>query len=599
VTEREATVGGKAVMWARLERAGLAVPRGFCVPAEAELDLAELERELAVLRREGVSSVAVRSSGAEEDGLELALAGLLESSLDVPAAAADVHAAALSCRASGGSARARSALGRPIEVGVLIQEMIHPRVSGVLFTRDPRHADFGAPDRMVLEWVEGHLEGLVGGRATPTQLTLSEDTHDAALAGLGVDTRELWRLAKQVEALVEGPADLEWAQTHERLVTLQARAITSLGRGIEPGLTLVDLAGHERVELPSKVACHDKVALRARAAELGIAISQGFVALARGPETRDVDAVAKQICSWGEFIAVLLAPFDLDGKIIRHFGTGPTAARDLGRFVDQVAPRCESFAFLLKELQPTAATGAATRLPDGGTRVELIHGHFFTKGFATPTSYTLGPAGDLLASELGDQRVAVELVDGKQHKYPVMTPPSATPEQLAAIHHGVTALEVHYPSAGLEFGLSTQGAFFLVDLYQNAAVAPPAQPNVLSHGQVSGRIRMFEVPEDALEQSIEAHVHSRRSGETQAEHEAEIIVVRRPYSFLDQLIYSAPKGTLGFICDGGALLCHLAVVMREHGVPGLVLAGATQQFVDGDQVTLTTLAGGPATVTLA
>ena len=75
---------------------------------------------------------------------------------------------------------------------------------------------------------------------------------------------------------------------------------------------------------------------------------------------------------------------------------------------------------------------------------------------------------------------------------------------------------------------------------------------------------------------IERHAHSRRAGATASPGDAEILVVRRPYHLLDQLIYDAAPDTLGFICEGGALLCHLAVVMREHGVPGLILPGATK-----------------------
>ena len=584
-------IGGKAASWRLLERAGLAVPRGFCVSADEALDLDRMEHALQEMAKRGaVGSVAVRSSGVGEDGSAHSMAGLFESFLDVPADAASVLDAARRCRARGASARAISATGGPVTMGVLVQEMIVPVRSGVLFTADP----LGESDGMVLEVVEGHLRDLVDGRARPPRHILTPASPSTVA---GVNVAELQRLGREVEGLLGAPADIEWAEQDGRLVILQARPITSLHSTGDVGLTLVPVSASEASRLPQAVAQHDKIALRLVASELGIGISNGFVALANLASSDHVRAAASQISHWGEFIAVLLSPFDLDGAIFRKFGTGPTAESDLAAFVDTVGARHPQFSFLLKEMQDTEATGVAIRTPDGSVFVELIRGHFITKGHASPTTYQLDPAGRIATHVPGSQDFEMQVVAGRKVRVPVTSQIAATEGQLSEIRNAAVGLAARYPSAGVEFGFTPAGEFFLVDLYQSAAAMPPGRGDVLSAGRVVGRVRVLDIPDDAVEASIEKHVHSKHAAAAVGTADAEILVVRHPLYALDQLVYDASPGMLGFICEGGALLCHLAVVMRERGVPGLVMPGATRSFRDGELIELDTRPGSRAAVT--
>jgi len=587
-----ARLGGKATSWWRMAAAGLPVPLGFCIPADEAVEPAALSAALTVLReRTGAVTVAVRSSGIGEDGLAQSFAGLFESILDVPIDERAVAKAIDRCRAAGSTARVRSATGGTVPVGVLIQEMIHPVRSGVLFTRDPRRAH----DGMVVEVVDGHLRGLVDGTRDAQRVCLGTDLADRVLDLQ--ERSELLRLGAQIEALIDGPADIEWASRDGRVFILQARAITSLDRDGTTGLELVPVTPKLSHRLPRAVLQHDKIALRLAAAELAIGISNGFVALATAPTPEQVSARAADIAHWDEFIAVLLDPFYLDGQILRCFGTGRSADADLRSFVERVGRRHHRFAFLLKELQETAATGVAVRLADGGVRIEAIAGHFFTKGFASPAVYHLNHVGACIAHQEGRQDFAFDLRHGKKERVPVSGPPSIPPPQLAVVFRATQALAQRYAGAGIEFGFTPSGQFFLVDLYQSKAVAPPDREAVLSEGRVVGTVRVLDLPDDAAEESVERHVHSRTGQLGQLMQEPRVIVVRRPLHVLDRLIYEAEPGTIGFVCEGGALLCHLAVVMRERGAPGLVLADATKTLVEGERVVLDTRPGSPSFIT--
>jgi phosphohistidine swiveling domain-containing protein len=330
---------------------------------------------------------------------------------------------------------------------------------------------------------------------------------------------------------------------------------------------------------------------------LGIGISQGYIALASSPTAEDARRAASALSGWGELIAVLLEPFHLDGVIYRRFATGTTAGSELARFVDEVGARHARFAFLLKELQETTSTGVAVRMPDGGVHIELITGHFITKGVEEATSYRLDASGVCIAHRPGAQSIAVQVKAGRTERVPVTAPPCLRPEQLAEIHRAVLALSEHHPEAGIEFGHTPSGEFFLVDLYQGKGVRPPERENVLSEGRVMGRIRILDLPDDALEQSIERHIHSARLTRDPEPGDAEILVVRRPYHLLDQWVYKAAPGCLGVVCEGGALLCHLAVVMRERGVPALVRPGALGELREGERFVLDTRPGSIAGLT--
>jgi len=585
------SLGGKATSWWRMSIAGLPVPHGFCVPARADVSAAMLAGALASLReRCGAMTVAVRSSAIGEDGASHAFAGLFESLLDVPAEAVSVWNAIVRCRGAGQSARARSATGGSVEIGVLVQEMIHPSRSGVLFTRDPLRRDRGA----VVEVVQGHLSGLVDGRRDGRRVQLEGVIDESILSAAERD--DLLRLGRATEELMRCPTDIEWASVGGRIVLLQARPITSLEFDQTAGLALVAVSAATTHRLPRTVLQHDKIVLRLAASALGIGISNGYVALASAPRHSDVAACAKQLAAWGEFIAVLLDPFDLDGHIFRRFGTGPTAEDDLAAFVEKAGAKHTRFAFLLKELQDTAMTGVAVRVADGGVRVEIIEGHFITKGFEAPTTYALDSSGMTQGHTPGQQRIAVQVRHGKKERVQVGPPPSLEPDQLSAVFRAACGLADRFPGAGIEFGFTPRGEFFLVDLYQGRAVVPPLREGVLSEGRVVGRVHLVELQEDAIELSVERHVHSRRSEIVEDANEHRILVVRRPFHMLDQLIYKAKPGTIGFICEGGALLCHLAVVMREHGVPGLVMPDSMRTFSDGERIVLDTRPGSAALV---
>ena len=138
-------------------------------------------------------------------------------------------------------------------MGVVIQTLLRPDISGVLFSKDPTAAREGR----VIEATWGLGEALVAGLVTPDRYRIGRDgkvleraigdkdiaieardgggTAEVAIAGERAKTAclddarlaELAQLASRCEQLFGGPQDLEWAVANGRLHLLQSRPVTT------------------------------------------------------------------------------------------------------------------------------------------------------------------------------------------------------------------------------------------------------------------------------------------------------------------------------------------------------------------------------------
>ncbi|MCP4656300.1 MAG: hypothetical protein GY856_12880, partial [bacterium] len=222
----EPRVGGKAVGLARLVRAGATVPPWFVVPAEhftthlartgaasliagemvhiaafdpgdpaaadtladaatrirravtaLAVDETLLNALAAALETLGPGPFAVRSSLAGEDAATHSFAGQLDSFLFQPGVA-EVGRCLVDCWASPFSARALAygrrvgVAGEAFRMGVVVQQMIDGRVSGVLFTANPVT---GRRDECLLTATWGQGQGIVSGSGDGDEFAWSHE----------------------------------------------------------------------------------------------------------------------------------------------------------------------------------------------------------------------------------------------------------------------------------------------------------------------------------------------------------------------------------------------------------------------------------------
>ncbi len=228
-------IGGKAFMLGELIRAGYRVPKGIVVPnlsSEERLRLLpEIVRQVSeVFELNGEKHLAVRSSAAGEDSAAHSFAGQLDSFLNIRTKT-ELEAAIRNTWNSIDTDRCRSYQTRNnirlSSMGVVIQEQIDARFSGVLFSKHPSRSEF-----MLAEYVEGLGDKLMQGEVTPESLLFRrEDGKPIALPSslLSVERAlsELAGSALRLENELGYGVDLEWAiDGSGTLFLLQVRPIT-------------------------------------------------------------------------------------------------------------------------------------------------------------------------------------------------------------------------------------------------------------------------------------------------------------------------------------------------------------------------------------
>jgi pyruvate,water dikinase len=226
-----AQVGVKAATLVFLARAGLPVPRGFVVTADAfdgtgRLTAAASAALTTAAQRSGAESFAVRSSATVEDLPGRSYAGLYETELGVPRDG--LREAVQRVHASGPEAKAPG-YGDAGDVAALVQPMLAPRAAGVAFTADPIT---GARDTALVHAVRGLGDALVSGSSAAEEWRIRGT--EAARCGTGdpaiseSDARAVAELARRVASLRGAPQDIEWALTDSTVQLLQARPMTAL-----------------------------------------------------------------------------------------------------------------------------------------------------------------------------------------------------------------------------------------------------------------------------------------------------------------------------------------------------------------------------------
>lgn len=221
--------GGKAMGLAELARLGLAVPMGFVISGAS---LGPLPDSVTERFATMLGPVAVRSSATGEDGAEQSFAGQYDTVLGVESCE-DFVAAVRRCAGSVSSERAAAYGGHdPVQMHVVVQQMVDARAAGVVFTADPTS---GRRDVMVIDAIAGLGEALVDGSAISDHLVLTEDGVQAVREVGDVpvlsddDVAQIRTGALRAAQHWGRPMDLEWAIDRAGLLWwLQARPITTL-----------------------------------------------------------------------------------------------------------------------------------------------------------------------------------------------------------------------------------------------------------------------------------------------------------------------------------------------------------------------------------
>jgi len=260
------------------ELAGQPVPKALTLDDSADPRLATL------LGAADEALWAVRSSSFAEDQADAANAGLSTTYLRVPRQ--EVAARVAQLRTSG------------VEE-VVVQRFIEPLVSGIAFVRHLA---------VELEWLDGHLEILADGQATPQRATLSR-LGPAWQSGKfderhGLTAAALWDFLQAVLKVFHYvPGDVEWAWDGQQLWLLQYRPISE--HGWRRHLTSANIAEilpaqpSRFVEYAQRRAATSIPAIMARWDSRVLQDNEPFTAVFGGASYINNDLFLARLADWG------------------------------------------------------------------------------------------------------------------------------------------------------------------------------------------------------------------------------------------------------------------------------------------------------------
>jgi pyruvate,water dikinase len=254
-------IGGKAYYLCQLKK-WCNVPPFFIVVFEDPQEILDPKKQRMILeycRNQELNLMAVRSSASCEDSLQASFAGMFETVLCVqPPELIQAISIVLNSVSGKRVADYCEAQGIPrnkIRMAVIIQKMLHSRISGVCFTRLQNQANF-----LILEACYGLGEALVSGKVTPDSYIIDRRTMSVIGENTGYqkimptladnngwklvyeeipfhrrnsrklsydDVKNIARTCMKVESHLHfDAADIEWALEEDNLYMLQARPYT-------------------------------------------------------------------------------------------------------------------------------------------------------------------------------------------------------------------------------------------------------------------------------------------------------------------------------------------------------------------------------------
>ncbi len=232
-------IGNKALGLYLLLRKGYHVPETYVVTWHAYLDylaggdavFANLRLELMPVIQDGYA-YAIRSSANIEDSLEHSYAGQFTTQINIMGIEQTLTAIRTiwdDAQKESVQTYAQRILGgaKPLKMAVIIQEMVQPLISGVVFSKNP----ITTMDEVIVEAVQGYGTALVQEGCTPFRWVNKWGSWIQTPQTSPVDPTVPNKIVEETRRLVKDfhkELDLEWVYDGKQLFWLQMRDITSL-----------------------------------------------------------------------------------------------------------------------------------------------------------------------------------------------------------------------------------------------------------------------------------------------------------------------------------------------------------------------------------
>jgi rifampicin phosphotransferase len=571
----------------------------------------------------GVDDIVLRSSSIMEDDVNSSGAGVYTSFLKISRNnLVEIEKAVLAIWASAFNLPIlKIAQGvvsfdyKKLGMAVLIQPYMNTEVGGVLFTVHPAASQ---ANHMLLEAVSGATSKLVSG-SSPDMIAIAprvieEGSRGEILTGeslLSTDlVTELFDAGRYLENLYQDALDIEWGMVDQRVTIFQARPITCLATKMtqdwEP-LEVIDVddlarcAGKDLKEAKTLADrwMEKKYWIRTAAREISVAIYSGFYIGVNVDTLQDGRLDSKKEA----ILSSIRTPF---------------VQVELGRLKKATLPRDELFSYLLEETEddgmthvyrvreyiPNEISGFAALTPDDSIYIEFAPGGLMGLMFGDVPVSTYVISSDRTIQE---NLVPVErcyLMNPQTSSFEITENPrpncSLPAKHLEEIEKLTRHMQKRFGQPRLEWFIWDDQLYFSDLTIEQGELVLSNYGSVISAGVAHGRALVID--DDLMNALIQISREFNISVRPQEEDERakETVPVKQLIDQISKtgedviLVSSMPVNSLllcipfvrGMIFESGAMLCHLAISLREAKLPGLVVSNARTSVCTGDTITI-------------
>ena len=590
--------GGKAYWLNWLYANKINIPESYFLPAmlpkdiSAVIDQVDFKDELISIldNIDNENGIAIRSSAICEDGMQESKAGNFLTCLFVKKIDDIIE----------GIKKVITSTANNIKMGVVIQKMIKPEISGIIFSSNPITA---SKKEIIVSAVYGQGEKLVSGNDEGLNFTIEVKDEEFLIPKIKINLSatillELATLTKQLEKNLNLPIDIEWCYDKQNgLIILQCRPITTIFINNQIGKISNEIISR----IPNKLINSDKITLRLLAENQRISISDGYLVMCNCISEdfpfSSIDITRSN--NYRGYSVVLLYPARISKKIIRSFigdKTNVSKVTQCHRYGIRSLPdyenlytclesyykrvRTESWicSIIIQEIYDPLYTGIIKK-SDSNYIIEFAKGHFVSKGVVPMSTYILDENFNILFKNEIMQYRHIGIIEGCTLEYgcsddddsKLVSLPESDLKRLITTFQPILNIR----NVTIEFGiLHSNNSFepYLIDCVEENTAdnvnLMAVQNGVLSEGKIEGKLKILDLGN--FDDSLNSHFYNEIDSTLSTNMEKIIFYAKLPsIKFLD-ILGKYKSSDIGFVFEKGSLLCHLSVLLREKGIPAII-----------------------------